>query len=120
MGMLLGVARPAGAGDPTIGNDQAVIVHFKYGTSDLKPLFALEDKLESTIKSAGVGVLDGDELATDGRDSYIYMYGHSADRLFDAVKPVLSTSPLMKGARVAKRYGPPGETTRQVVIVLGQ
>jgi hypothetical protein len=115
-GALFGVMGSANAASPTSVNDQAVVVHFRYGSTDLKPLFALEDRLESAIKSAAVGILDGDEVAADGHDGYIYMYGPDADRLFKAIKPVLASSPFMKGARIAKRYGPPGEGTRQVVI----
>jgi len=59
-----------GAPDPA---EQAVIVHFNYGSTDLKPLFALEDKLESAIKQAGAGEFDGDEVAPDRHDGYIYM-----------------------------------------------
>jgi len=116
LGALFGVASPANADGSSNANDQAVVIHFRYGSTDLKPLSALEDKLELTIKSAGVGVLDGDEVATDGHDGYIYMYGPNADRLFDAIKPVLASTSFMKGARIAKRYGPPSEATRQVMI----
>jgi hypothetical protein len=116
LGALFGVASPANADGSSNANDQAVVIHFRYGSTDLKPLSALEDKLELTIKSAGVGVLDGDEVATDGHDGYIYMYGPNADRLFDAIKPVLASASFMKGARIAKRYGPPSEATRQVMI----
>jgi len=119
-GLLVASAHPANADDVTNGNEQAVIIHFKYGSTDLKPLFALEDKLESTVKGAGVGVLDGDEIANDGRDGDIYLYGQNADRLFDAIRPVLMASPFMKGAQVTRRYGPPGESTRQVVSVIDQ
>lgn len=98
--------------------EQAVIVHFNDGSTDLKPLFALEDKLESAIKQVGAGELDGDEVASDGHDGYIYMYGPSADKLFDAIKPVLTTAPFMKNAKVVKRYEPPDGATKQTDITL--
>jgi hypothetical protein len=104
-----------GAPDPA---EQAVIVHFNYGSTDLKPLFVLEDKLESAIKQAGAGEFDGDEVAPDRHDGYIYMYGSSADKLFDAIKPVLTTAPFMRQAKVVKRYGPPGGATKQTEITL--
>ena len=97
-------------------NEQAVLVYFRYGSTNLEPLFELEDKLESIIKAADVGVLDGDEMATDGGDGCIYVYGDDADRLFDAIRSVLMSAPFMKGARVVKRYGPPGQATPQVVM----
>ena len=35
--------------------EHAVIVHFNYGSTDLGPLFALEDKLEQAIAAEGSG-----------------------------------------------------------------
>jgi hypothetical protein len=118
VGTLLGLSLPALADDKAGTPQQAVDVHYRYVSTDIKPLFALEDRLEEAIKSASVGFFDGDEVATDGHDGYLYMYGQNADRLFEVIKPVLVTAPFMKGARVAKRYGPPGQATRQVVIDL--
>lgn len=118
MVVLLSVALAANAEGRNGVGEQAVIINFQYGLADLKPLFALEDKLESAINSAGAGVLDGDEVASDGRDGCIYMYGENADRLFEVIKPILASAAIMKGAKIVKRYGPPGETTRQVVIDL--
>jgi hypothetical protein len=118
MVVLVGLSLPASAVDKARSAQQEVVVHFRYGSKDLKPLYALEDKLEAAIKGAGVGDFDGDEVATDGHDGYLYMYGQDADRLFEVIKPVLATAAFMKGARVAKRYGPPGQATRLVVIDL--
>lgn len=118
MGALVSLTLPAVADDKASASQQAVVVHFRYGSTDLKPLFALEDKLVAAIKGAGVGDLDGDEVTAGGSDGYLYMYGEKADRLFEVIKPILATAPFMKGARVAKRYGPPGQAVRQVVIDL--
>ncbi|MGZ3184999.1 MAG: hypothetical protein ACXU8N_21400 [Telluria sp.] len=107
---------PAGAKDAPL--EQAVIVHFKYGSTDLSPLFELEDRLESVISKAKVGEYDGHEIAVDGSDGRLYMYGPNADRLFEVVKPVLEAATFMKGAKVVKRYGPPGKDSREVSIVL--
>lgn len=96
--------------------EHAVIVHFNYGSTDLDPLFALEDKLEQAISAAGVGEFDGNEVAADGSDGYLYMYGPDADKLFDVVKPALEASSFMKGATVTKRYGPPEDGTRESVV----
>lgn len=58
-----------------IAPEQAVIVHFKYSSTDLKPLFVLEDELEQAMVAAGVGEFDGYEVAAGGGDTYLYMYG---------------------------------------------
>ena len=91
----------------------ALIVHFRYGSSDLTRLFELEDRIEDAIESAGVGRFDGNLLATDGRDGYLYMYGADADRLFDVVEPILASADFMNGAEVTRQYGPAEPGVRQ-------
>ncbi|HET7086627.1 MAG TPA: hypothetical protein VFI23_17810 [Rhizomicrobium sp.] len=98
--------------------EQAVIVHFRYGSRDLHRLFVLEDKLEATITRSQAGEFDGDEIATDGSDGFLYMYGPSADKLFEIVIPVLKTTDFMRGADVTRRYGPPGDRTPEVKTVI--
>ena len=98
-----------------VKTEQALIVHFNYGLRDLKRLFELEDKLEAAISKAGVGQYDGNEVASDGKDGYLYMYGPNVDRLFEVVRPILESTPFLRGAQAKKRYGPPtlgvGEST---------
>ena len=96
-------------------SEQAVIVQFNYGSKDLSRLFQLEDELEKAIGSAKVGVFDGDEVAVDGSDGSLYMYGPDADRLFGVIEPILKSSAFMRGARVTRRYGPPKDGVREVV-----
>ncbi|MCC2616070.1 hypothetical protein LJ739_07440 [Aestuariibacter halophilus] len=99
--------------------EQAVIVHFyNYGSKDLTRLFALEDKLEKAITKSGVGEYDGNEIAVDGSDGFLYMYGPDADRLFLVVKPILEETPFTKGADVTKRYGPPESSTKEAHVII--
>jgi hypothetical protein len=100
-------------------SDHAVIVHFDYGSKDLGRLFELEDKLESAIGAAEAGEYDGNEIAVDGSDGFLYMYGPDADLLADAILPALEATPWMKGARLTKRYGPPEDGVREVELVVG-
>jgi hypothetical protein len=83
-----------------------VLVYFEYGSTDLSALFALEDRLDPVIQKAMVGELDGNEVATDGSDGTLFLYGPDADVLFAAVCPRSEAAPFMSGARVV-RYGPP-------------
>jgi hypothetical protein len=99
-------------------SDHAVIVHFDYGSTDLKPLFELEQRLEAAIAAAVAGEFDGNEVATDGSDGFLYMYGPDADVLFAAVRPVLEACVFMRGARVRVRYGPPSDGVQEVQHVL--
>lgn len=91
--------------------EHAVIIDFKYGKGDMDELFAVENLLEAAISEANAGEYDGNEIAVDGSDGTLYMYGPDADRLFDVIEPILREIPFMKGARVQKRYGPPEEDT---------
>ena len=86
-------------------NWHGLIVEFDYGTTDLGPMHALEDRLTDAIKAADVGEFDGHEIALDGSDGYFYMYGPDADRLADVVLPLLRENDFCKGARVTLRYG---------------
>ena len=98
--------------------EHAVIVNFTYGSTNLQPIFDLEDELERAINAAQAGEFDGNEVAADGSDGTLYMYGPNADRLFATVKPVLEACSFMRGARATLRYGPPqdGIQTRDVIL----
>jgi hypothetical protein len=77
-------------------------------------LFQLEDELIKTIESAGAGEYDGNEI---GEETFtMYAYGPSADKLFDAVIPVLAQHHLPPGSQVVKRYGKPGAREDRVRI----
>ena len=102
---LFGKKKPESAKLP----EQSVIVHFQYGKTDLDDLYALEDRLEPLIADAGVGEFDGHEIALDGSDGFLYMYGPDADKLFDVVKPELEATSFTRGASVKLCYHNPGE-----------
>lgn len=113
---LLGQTRKS---ELTRPGEHAVIVNFGYGRTDPGPVFALSDLLEQAICSSSVGEFDGNELAADGSDGSLYMYGPDADRLFAVVRPILESTSFMRGARVKLRYGPAGSGAREHVLVLG-
>jgi hypothetical protein len=95
----------ASAQTATPAQEQAVVIHFNYGSLELKPLRDLEDKLDKALSSSGVGDFDGDEIAVSGKDGFLYMYGPSADSVFNVVLPILQSAPFMHGAQVTKVYG---------------
>ena len=98
--------------------DHAVLVNFQYGSTDLSKLFALEERLEKAIAAAQAGELDGNEVAADGSDGTLFMYGPDADKLFAAIQPVLAAADFMRGARVTLRYGPPAAGVRKVDVTI--
>jgi hypothetical protein len=117
---LLSISATSQAVEPmTKDPEHAVIVHFfNYGSTDLQRLFALEEQLEQAIADAGVGEFDGNKIATDGSDGYLYMYGPDADRLFEAVRPVLESVDFTRGAQVVKRYGEPVDGVREATVTI--
>ena len=104
---------------PAQSGEHAVIVNFGYGSADLEPVFALSERLEQAILAASAGEFDGNEIAADGSDGSLYMYGPDADRLFAVVRPILESAAFLRAARVKLRYGPAGTGAREQVIALG-
>ena len=80
-------------------------MHFQYGSTDLARLFAIEERIEKSLVDAHTGEFDGNEVATDGSDGFLYMYGPDADRLFATILPILESCDFIKGATVKLRYG---------------
>lgn len=99
-------------------SEHAVIVHFKYGSTNLKDLHKLEDKLEKEIAKSAVGEYDGNEIAVDGSDGRLYMYGPDADKLFSAIEKTLKKTKFMEGAEVTKRYGSIEENAKETVSTI--
>lgn len=120
---LLGVFSPISTSQDTepmtTNSEHAVIVQFaNYGSTDLQRLFALEERLERAIDDADVGEFDGNEIATDGSDGSLYMYGPDADRLFEVVHPILESVDFTRGAQVVKRYGGASDDVRRVTVTI--
>ena len=91
---------------------------FPYGSTDLTRLFALEDRLEHAIVLAKAGDLGGEEVAADGNDGFLYMYGPDADHLFETILPVLKSADFMNGATVKRRYGPADRNPRESTVTV--
>lgn len=104
-------------GAPAI-SEQAVIVKYNFASGDLDRIFQLEDQLANAVEKASAGEFDGNEIAVDGRDNLFYMYGPDADKIYDAIEPVLLSWDILSQAQVLLRYGPPGLETRQRTVTL--
>jgi hypothetical protein len=78
----------------------------------------LEEKLKKAIASSEVGDYDGNEVAVDGHDGFLYMYGPDGDRLFNAVRPILESVRFTKDATITIRYGPPEDGVKHTNIKL--
>ncbi len=117
MGWLRKVFGPKGKAAPA-PPEHAVIVTFAYGSTDLQRLFELEDQLEQAITAAQAGEYDGNEVAVDGSEAILYMYGPDADALWEAIQPVLMASPWVTTGTAVLRYGPPEDGVPQRSIKL--
>ena len=99
-------------------SEQAVVVEFNYGLESMDELFSLQHQLEAAIEEAGVGDLDGNEIAADLSDGFLYMYGSDADAVFAVIEPILRSVGFMYGAKVKLVYGELGEDVPRKTIVL--
>jgi hypothetical protein len=85
--------------------DHAVIANFDYASESLDALFDVEEELEAAVTSAGVGEVDGHEIAMDLSDGSLYMYGPDAEALFAVVRPILERAECLRNIRVTLRLG---------------
>jgi hypothetical protein len=101
-------------------HEQAVIVHFSYGSTNLQFVYAMEDQLRIALADAKAGEYDGKEVADDGSDGYFYMYGPDAEALFRAVTPVLAATKFTRNATVTLRFGAAKRSTPKRIIQLSK
>jgi hypothetical protein len=67
-------------------------------------------ELDGAIRKHGVGSFDGDEFGNN--EAGLFMYGQDADRLFEAIEPLLRSWSLLDGGYAIKRYGEPSRSER--------
>lgn len=94
--------------------EQAVIVYLE--NQNPPDVAALEDQLEAAIIAKNLGEFDGNEWGPS--DVILFMYGPSADKLFQGIEPILRNSKICKGSRVEIRSGGPDTAAREVILPL--
>ncbi len=108
-------------------SEHAVIIRFveyrdRFFASEggeLTALYDLEDRLAAALEASGDGEFDGHEIATDGSEGHLYMYGPDAQALFERVAPILAASPVTRGGEARLRFGQAGDTgAREIVLPL--
>lgn len=93
--------------------DQAVIVQFsgygeqffEPGNHDLGPLHKLHLEIDGQLAVEGTGVMDGHEIAVDGSEGALFLYGPDARALFASVAALLDASPVTKGGTAFLYFG---------------
>jgi len=92
---------------------QALIIHLadigrradEMGVDALDALIVLQEELAQAIEPAGIGEVDGNEIAMDGSEGSLYAYGPDAKEMLRAALPIICRSPLADGGRAYLRYG---------------
>ena len=88
----------------------SVVVYFRFAAADDAPLHAIGAALTQALADAGAGTYDGHEVALlENDDAYLFLTGPDAERLYEAARPVMEGSVLLKGAQVTLRHGPPDD-----------
>lgn len=103
-----------------VSQEQAVIVHFNYGSSDLQRLIDVKRQIELALSMTGAGDLHGTEITVDGSHGSLYLYGPDADRLFEVVRPALESASFMQGAKARKRYGSARKGRKERIVTIGR
>jgi hypothetical protein len=67
----------------------------------LRSAMDLDDPLRQRVADEGVGTYDGNEVGI--RSCRHYLYGPSADRMFEKIAPILKQTGLLSSARITKR-----------------
>ena len=86
--------------------EQEVIAKFRYPHTDIGPLVQLALRVEDAIEGADLGEYGGHEVAEEGDEACMFLYGPDADAICAAVTPVLRKNSLTKSAQITKRSGP--------------
>ena len=93
--------------------EQALIIYLcdigeradEMGVDSLDAFFALQEEIAQAIEPAGLGEVDGNEIAMDRSEGSLYAYGADAKAMLTAALPVICRSPLTTGGRALLRYG---------------
>ena len=91
--------------------------HFGNETED-RTLGELEAQLERQLQGTDVGEWDGHE--TGGGYHKIFLYGPCAEKLSNAVLPLVLQYPALPGSYMVKRFGELGSDEQYIWLDSGQ
>lgn len=111
---IIGGANVQSANHPV---EQALVITISLtdgSRNEMRRLHKLEDELINAINRSRAGDYDGNEK---GDWTFtMYVYGPSADKLFDVVRPTLAKYRLPAGSQAVKRYGEPGAREERIPL----
>lgn len=120
MGLMSKLLRKNEIDPALITHQQAVLVCLKLsdeeiGTSEERQsAFALADRLIQAVQTSDVGEFDDNQF--EEGFCTISLSGMNADRIADAVMPVLQSYPAAPGSYVMRRYGDDGAREQSTVL----
>lgn len=99
-------------------DEQCLKLKFNYGFDSLEELYSLSQLLTKAIENNDLGDYDGHEIATDLSDGFMYMYGPSAQAIYDCVKPILDSIEFLRGGSATFILGEMGSECERLEIKL--
>lgn len=112
IGSVSSLAAPMAA--ESLQPEQALTVTTVGVPVTLDEVFAIEDALTQAFAGNSIGVVDGNEIAVDGSEAMIFLYGPDAEAMFTAALPVLRAHRATASARARLRFGDVADTTARV------
>lgn len=85
--------------------EHLIVIQFFYGIEDLSELHELEEQLHSNINNSSLGKYQGHDISLDFGDGYLYFNCKNAEKLFEAIKPILEQHYFMDKSIATLRYG---------------
>jgi hypothetical protein len=88
-----------------------IVLQFPIGKLDdedaLDAVFELQDILKEIIDMEEIGRFDGNEFceAPDETSVTFFIYGSNADKIQEAIIPILDMLPKLPGSYIFKQYG---------------
>ena len=98
--------------------EQCLKLEFNYGFDSLDELYKLRDLLSKEIEKNELGDYDGHEIATDLSDGFMYMYGPSAQAIYDCIKPILDSTEFLRDGSATLILGEMGSECERIEIKL--
>lgn len=116
IGSVANPALPVTAQD--IKPEQSLILTTVGVAVTLEEVFDLQDALTEAFARHSVGEVDGHEIAVDGSEALIYMYGPDAEAMFAVALPILKAHPATASSRAMLRFGEVADPNARVDVRL--
>jgi hypothetical protein len=100
--------------------EQSLIIRFLYCYVDLDALHDLEFYLDEFLENNPVGRLDGHEIAMEGVDGLLFLYGPDAQKLFESIKPILLLTPFTSEAEIFIQNGENESECEEIYFIMGR